>query len=161
MDLRRMYLANTRKPIPKSKVDYGSIVEINYNTPDGLKKYDVLVLHPRLAGKIFHCLDLDLVDDEIFQKFLDRNMETDIEILYKKLTEKKGLLKPNVRIGTSFYETKIKKDSVLMKDRPYKTFKLDKIRTIKYIPYGDTKIIKEYNEFVEKQQLNDNESTQL
>lgn len=164
--LRRIYLPNKRRNIPKTKVDYGSIVEVNYKTDEGIKRYDVLVLHPRLNNEILHCLDLDLIDDDVFEKFIEKNKETDPELLYKRLTNKKGLLKPNVRIGTSFYETKIKRDRLLMKSRPYKTLNLEKIRTVKYIPYDENNIVETYNKLLEERkinerQLNDNESEQL
>lgn len=164
--LRRIYLPNKRRNIPISKVDFGSIVEVNYKTDEGMKSYDVLVLHPRLDSKTLHCLDLDLIEDDVFERFIEKNKETDPEVLYKRLTDKKGLLKPNIRIGTAFYETKVKRDRLLMKERPYKTLNLKKIKTIKYIPYDENSIVETYNKLLEKRkinerQLNDNESEQL
>ena len=163
--LRRTYLPSKRRNIPKAKVDYGSIVEVNYKTDEGTKRYDVLVLHPRLDNLI-HCLDLDLIVDNVAKKFVDKNKEVDPEVLYKRLTNNKGLLKANVRIGTSFYNSKVKNDRLLMKERPYKTFKIDKVTVIKYIPYDENNIVETYNKLLEERkinerQLNDNESEQL
>ena len=163
--LRRTYLPNKRIIIPKSKVDYGSVVEINYKTDEGIKRYDVLILHPRL-NNVIHCLDLDLIVESVAQKFIDKNKEVDPEVLYKRLTNKKGLLKTNVRIGTSFYNSKVKNDRLLMKERPYKTFKIDKVTTVKYILYDENNIVETYNKLLEQRtinerQLNDNESEQL
>jgi hypothetical protein len=164
--LRREYLANARTIIAKSKIDYGSMVEVTYDSESGIKRYDVLVLHPRLKNKTLHCLDLDLIDDDVFERFIEKNKETDINILYERVTKNKGILKPNIRIGTAFYETKIKRDKLLMKERPYKTLNLEKIKTVKYIPYEKNNIIESYNNLKEQQrlneeQLNNNESQEL
>lgn len=163
--LRQKYITSKRRNIPKSKVDYGSLVEVTYKGSDGIKKYDVLVLHPRLDN-LLHCLDLSKIVSNVAENFIESNRETDPEVLYKRLTNRKGLLKTNVRIGTSFYNTKVKNDKLLMRERPYKTFRLDKITTIKYIPYDENNIVKTYNELLEERkinerQLNDNESNEL
>lgn len=163
--LRQKYITSKRRNIPKSKVDYGSLVEVTYKGSDGIKKYDVLVLHPRLDN-LLHCLDLSKIVSSVAENFIEKNRETDPEVLYKRITAKKGLLKTNVRIGTSFYNTKVKNDKLLMRERPYKTFKIDKITTIKYIPYDENNIVKTYNKLLEERkinerQLNDNESNEL
>jgi len=167
LKLRREYLDNKRRLIPVSKVDYGSLVEVMYKGSDKVKKYDVFVLHPALDGKTFHCLDLSLIDEFIFEKFYLENKQTDPEILYKNIKNKKGLFKPNIRIGTSFYESKVKRDKLLMKNRPYKTLKIENIKTIKYIPYDESNIVELYKKWritnprKLTEELNDNESEQL
>lgn len=164
--LNRKYITSKRKPLQKSQIDYGSLCEINYNGKDGVKKYNVLVLHPKLDGKILHCLDLDLIDERTFVKFYNENKEEEDGILYERLTKNKGLLKSNIRIGTSFYTAKVKNNKLLMKDRPYKTLELSKITSVKYIPYDEDGVVKSYQEQlkqnqINERQLNDNESTQL
>jgi len=159
--LNRKYIGSKRKPLQKSQIDYGSLCEINYNGKDGVKKYNVLVLHPKLDGKILHCLDLDLIEERIFVNFYNENKEEEDKILYERLTKKKGLLKSNIRIGTSFYTTKVKNNKLLMRDRPYKTLELSKITSVKYIPYDEGNIVKTYEQQINEEQLNNNESQEL
>jgi hypothetical protein len=122
-----------KKPVPLSKVDYGGIYEITYK--DGEKPlYYVMVLHPKLDGKL-HCLDLSLIDKTVFENFFEQNkVEEQVEI-EKRLEDKKGLIKDNIRIAPSFYSTKIKNNNLLIKNKPYKTLDLDKITKVKYIIY--------------------------
>lgn len=118
---------------PKSKLQYGGIYLIKYK--DGEENpYYVFVLHPNLDGKV-HCLDLDLIEQKVFQEFfVDVRLEN-AEERVDKLTKKLSVIKPNVKISTSFYNTKIKNNRQLTKNKPYKTLDYKKIQTVKFIPY--------------------------
>ena len=123
----------TSTTTPKSKLQYGGIYFIKYK--DGEENpYYVFVLHPNLDGKV-HCLDLDLIDQKVFQEFfIDIRLES-AEERTEKLSKKLSVIKPNVKISTSFYNTKIKNNRQLTKNKPYKTLDYKKIQTVKFIPY--------------------------
>jgi len=76
-----------------------------------------------------------LIDQKAFQEFfVDVRLEN-AEERVDKLTKKLSVIKPNVKISTSFYNTKIKNNRQLTKNKPYKTLDYKKIQTVKFIPY--------------------------
>jgi hypothetical protein len=118
---------------PKSKLQYGGIYLIKYR--DGEESpYYVFVLHPNSDGKV-HCLDLGLIDQKVFQQFFIDVRLDNAEERIEKLSKNLSVIKPNVKISTSFYNTKIKNNIQLTKDKPYKTLDYKKIQTVKFIPY--------------------------
>lgn len=132
--IKKQY-TNKKVTITKSKLDYGGIYEVNYK--DGNEdKYYIFVLHPKLDNKV-HCLDLSLIEQNIFEDFFQKNKIEDIEQRIKNSENERGLIKENIRIATAFYNTKIKPNLLLTKNKPYKTLDLTKITTVKYIKYDN------------------------
>lgn len=117
----------------KSKLQYGGIYQIKYKEGDE-NPYYVFILHPRLNGKV-HCLDLSLIDKKDFQEFFEDVRIDSVGERISKLNENLSIIKPNVKISTSFYNTKIKPNRQLTENKPYKTLDYKKIQTVKFIPY--------------------------
>jgi hypothetical protein len=131
--IKRTY--TTPKLVTKSKIDYGGVYEVSYKGGDK-PKYYIFVLHPKLENKV-HCLDLSLIEESVFENFFSDIKITDTEDIQKRLNENKGIVKSNIKIAPSFYDTKIKTNQLLTVKKPYKTLDFDRIQTVKYIPYDN------------------------
>lgn len=132
--IKKEYL-DKKSPTQKSKLDYGGVYEVNYKeSKEGT--YYIFVLHPRLENRV-HCLDLSLIEKKVFEEFFQKNRIENSEQRVENSEKQRGLMKENIRISTSFYNTKIKNNLLLTKNKPYKTLDLNKITTVKYIKYDN------------------------
>lgn len=120
--------------ISRNQLDYGGFYYITYTVPEHYGNYYIFVIQPNIKGKT-HCLDLSLIDANIFDKFF-KMVRMDDEVRVQRMKEaKKGYVKTNIRIGTNFYDHFIKNNKRLMKDLPYKTLEFNKINNVRYIAY--------------------------
>lgn len=123
--------------VSRQMLDYGGFYHIQYTDTTSDKqpdKYFIFVVHPRLKNKT-HCLDLGKIEERVFNDFFEEIRLDNEEEVRQAKANFKGYVKRNIRIGTRFYDSFIKPNDRLLKNKPYKTLEFNRIQNPRYIAY--------------------------